>query len=270
MRLIASSLSLAVVFLTSCAYQGVIVQKQARPHPLYESIGIDGVYSFLLRDNSGAMRRQMVTPEVFQAYAEGQYFNDQQAAATSGEFKATQPAVASAKHLPTQRASHLPPEPAPLATPRRVSAAPPPPIETSQSFRASEMQQSSRSMTATLRTEVHSDTPPESDGMKSAPAAVTANAERESAASSTKEKPAAKSHKVAQSKHAKAKPAAAKARKPWRMTEPTVETNATPQPPSEGPADDNVAPAGSESAPAEKSAPVREQSDVVYIPPPTK
>ncbi len=72
------SFLLALFLLTSCANEGVIVRKDAGPLPFYESLGVDGSYAFLLRDNAGSMHRQLVTPEVFERYAVGQYFNDLQ------------------------------------------------------------------------------------------------------------------------------------------------------------------------------------------------
>src|SRR5215213_2113881 len=125
MRFIVCLPSLAAIVLTSCAYQGVIVQKVSRPHPLYASIGIDGVYSFVLRDSAGTLHRQMVTPEVFESYSEGQFFNDLQAApAPAAEIATTHRTLASAE---TARPQH---------TARRAAAAParvadtPPPLET--------------------------------------------------------------------------------------------------------------------------------------------
>ena len=67
---------LCVVLLGSCAYQGTIVQKDATPHALVLSYGIDGSYAFLLRDSTGSVRRQTVTPDVYNQYAIGDYFND--------------------------------------------------------------------------------------------------------------------------------------------------------------------------------------------------
>lgn len=64
--------------LSSCAYEGVIVRKDSGPLPFYESLGVDGSYKLALRDSSGMVRSQLVTPEVFEGYAEGQYFNDLQ------------------------------------------------------------------------------------------------------------------------------------------------------------------------------------------------
>lgn len=91
------------ISLTSCAYQGTIVQKQSRPHPLYHSVGIEGVYSFTLRDSSGAVNQQMVTPDVFEAYAVGEYFNDLQAPPTHGDDKDVRTAP------PVQHGVYLPP-----------------------------------------------------------------------------------------------------------------------------------------------------------------
>ncbi|MDQ6861966.1 MAG: hypothetical protein M3032_12530, partial [Verrucomicrobiota bacterium] len=105
------------LLLTSCAYNGVIVRKESRPHPLYHSIGIEGVYSFIVRDTSGSLHRQMVTPAVYEMYAEGQTFNDLAPAPAAAEFKETQPAPAPVMHHPRRPASEAPP----LETPRRVS-----------------------------------------------------------------------------------------------------------------------------------------------------
>jgi hypothetical protein len=77
MRFRLLSLSLAALILAGCAHEGVIVRKQSRPHPFYESLGVDGMYAFLLRDSSGAVHRQQVREDVFERYAEGDYFNDQ-------------------------------------------------------------------------------------------------------------------------------------------------------------------------------------------------
>jgi hypothetical protein len=64
--------------LGGCAYEGVVVAKDSQPHPMYLSQGIEGKYTFIVEDKSGARHRQMVTPEVFERYAIGQYFNDQE------------------------------------------------------------------------------------------------------------------------------------------------------------------------------------------------
>ena len=69
---------LCAVLLGSCAYQGTIVQKDATPLPFDQSYGLDGSYAFLLRDNTGSVRRQIVTADVYNEYAVGEYFNDLQ------------------------------------------------------------------------------------------------------------------------------------------------------------------------------------------------
>lgn len=66
------------VLLGSCAYQGTIVQKDTTPLPFTHSYGMDGSYAFLLRDNAGAVRRQIVSADVYNQYAVGDYFNDLQ------------------------------------------------------------------------------------------------------------------------------------------------------------------------------------------------
>lgn len=87
MRLSVLILLLCAFFLTSCANEGVIVQKDSRPHPFYDSIGVEGVFTFTLRDRAGAMHRQMVTPDVFERYAIGEYFNDLQGEPSHGDAK---------------------------------------------------------------------------------------------------------------------------------------------------------------------------------------
>ena len=79
--------------LTSCAYEGVIVQKDAQPLPFTHTAGIDGSYAFLLRDNTGTVRRQIVTPEVYNQYAIGEYFNDLQPAPTGTRDTTIDPKV---------------------------------------------------------------------------------------------------------------------------------------------------------------------------------
>jgi hypothetical protein len=76
-RLIAIFL-LAAGLLSGCAYQGVITEKRFRPLPFYESLGVDAIYNFQLRDDAGAIHSQMVTPEVFASYRVGDLFNDLQ------------------------------------------------------------------------------------------------------------------------------------------------------------------------------------------------
>ena len=88
---------LAAALLSSCAYQGVITEKRFRPLPFYESLGVDAIYNFQLRDNAGAIHSQMVTPEVFASYRAGDFFNDLQP-----------PPVQEGKEMPSFRAA--PPE----------------------------------------------------------------------------------------------------------------------------------------------------------------
>ncbi|MBA2271848.1 MAG: hypothetical protein H0W20_14825 [Chthoniobacterales bacterium] len=84
MRLPILVCTACAAFLTSCAYEGVIVQKDAQPLSLYHTAGVEGSYAFLLRDNAGTVRRQIVTPEVYNQYAIGEYFNDLQPATAGG------------------------------------------------------------------------------------------------------------------------------------------------------------------------------------------
>jgi hypothetical protein len=78
------SLLFSAALLTSCAYEGTIVDKSHQPHPMYLSQGIEGKYTFVVQDKAGVRHRQMVTPEVFERYAIGQYFNDQETGPSSG------------------------------------------------------------------------------------------------------------------------------------------------------------------------------------------
>lgn len=70
-------LALALLF-SGCAYQGTVVKKQFRLLPFSESLGIEAIYKFELRDRAGQIHSQMVTPEVFASYQVGDYFNDLQ------------------------------------------------------------------------------------------------------------------------------------------------------------------------------------------------
>ncbi len=83
MRLSLTLSLLAISFLAGCANEGVIVEKNSAPQPFYHSLGIDGSYAFMLRDQAGTVRRQLVTPEVFERYAIGDYFNDLQPGLTT-------------------------------------------------------------------------------------------------------------------------------------------------------------------------------------------
>ena len=93
-----------MAFLTSCANEGVVVQKSALPFPFYHSLGMEGKYTFVLKDNTGAIRRQMVTQEVFERYAIGEYFNDLQPNATQRESLSDDKAVRTAALPSTSRA----------------------------------------------------------------------------------------------------------------------------------------------------------------------
>lgn len=222
MRFILPFCSVAALFVSGCAYDGVIVQKESRPHPLFDSIGVDGMYTFVLRDNRGVLHRQMVTPQVFETYAEGQYFNDQQAPPElngPAEVKATvatmNPAPTAAhKHVAQTKSSHA----------LKGVADAPPPVEETRSFRASEMKRTSHSMTATLRMEVHHDAEEANNETPHAADEVTAAPESKADESSSAKKT---------SKSQKAERAEKKSAKPWKMTDPTVEV--APTPPSEGP-----------------------------------
>lgn len=77
-----AAFSLALVF-ASCANEGVVVRKDSGPLPFYDSLGVDGSYKLALRDSTGAVHSQLVTPQVFEDYAEGDYFNDLQPPASA-------------------------------------------------------------------------------------------------------------------------------------------------------------------------------------------
>ena len=72
-------------FLSGCAYQGVIAEKRFRPIPFSDSLGLDAMYNFQLRDTTGQVHSQMVTPDVFATYRVGDYFNDLQPPPAQGE-----------------------------------------------------------------------------------------------------------------------------------------------------------------------------------------
>ena len=77
-----ATLIVAGALLGSCAYQGVVVDKSARELPFSETVGTPGSFAFMLRDSTGAVHRQLVTPEVFASYNVGDFFNDLQPAPT--------------------------------------------------------------------------------------------------------------------------------------------------------------------------------------------
>lgn len=78
MHLRFAALVASCVLLGSCAYQGVVVDKSSRELPFSETVGSPGSFAFMLRDASGVVHRQLVTPEVFASYNVGDYFNDLQ------------------------------------------------------------------------------------------------------------------------------------------------------------------------------------------------
>jgi hypothetical protein len=69
---------LATALCSGCAYEGVIVEKRFRPLPFPDSLGVDAMYNFQLRDGAGQIHSQMVTADVFASYRVGDYFNDLQ------------------------------------------------------------------------------------------------------------------------------------------------------------------------------------------------
>ncbi|MDQ6625620.1 MAG: hypothetical protein M3Y69_05695 [Verrucomicrobiota bacterium] len=82
MHLRVAALLTLCALLGSCAYQGVVVDKSARELPFSETVGAPGSFAFMLRDSTGAVHRQLVTPEVFASYNVGDFFSDLQPAPT--------------------------------------------------------------------------------------------------------------------------------------------------------------------------------------------
>jgi hypothetical protein len=76
--LIIASCLVAAALLSNCAFDGVIVEKRFRPLPFVDSLGLDAIYNFQLRDSTGQIHSQMVTADVFASYQMGDYFNDLQ------------------------------------------------------------------------------------------------------------------------------------------------------------------------------------------------
>jgi hypothetical protein len=99
------SLLFSAALLSGCAYEGTIVDKSHQPHPMYLSQGIEGKYTFVVQDKAGVRHRQMVTPEVFERYAVGQYFNDQETGPSGGmdEGKSFKSSVMTASKSTTAR-----------------------------------------------------------------------------------------------------------------------------------------------------------------------
>ena len=205
MRFIVSLAVIPALLLTSCAYQGTIVQKESRPHPLYHSVGIESVDSFVLRDQAGTVHRQMVTPDVFEQYAEGEYFNDlQPPTGQANDHKAVRTATATAVKAAPRIASIDREEVGPIAKSKQVASK----TKAAQRTRA---------------------TPATESNTHVAQLSKERSAARKPVA--VKAKGTANHRRVVK-----------KEAKPWKMTEPTVETPpsspevpADPASPAEGP-----------------------------------
>lgn len=105
------ALILAAALLGSCAYQGVVVERNVRELPFSETVGMPGSFTFLLRDSAGAVHRQMVTPEVFANYEVGDVFNDTQPAPVHHQMMGDKQMLTASRDLSehTRRvASHSP------------------------------------------------------------------------------------------------------------------------------------------------------------------
>jgi hypothetical protein len=230
MRLTVSLLLLSALFLTSCANQGVIVQKESRAHPFYESVGIEGVYTFMLRDDAGVIHRQMVTPEVYERYAVGERFNDE--LPTPATNDATEPkAVQIAMHRPT------------FAVGRMASATKTVKVQHVAVAKAQTATKSKVAKRSTQSATKHIAT--RGTHKKTSHAQVASR-------SRTRAKLVA-----ARSKKSKTVAVATKVPKPWKLTAPTVESaiSSQPAPPAEGP------PAAME-APLPKPTPRQTQVDI--------
>lgn len=68
----------ALILLGACAHEGVVVKKIVKSAPFYHTLGIESLGTFVLRDGAGVLHSQMVTPDVFNRYEIGDYFNDLQ------------------------------------------------------------------------------------------------------------------------------------------------------------------------------------------------
>ena len=109
--------SVIALLLSGCAFEGTIVDKRSRQIPDASMIGTEGVhsfvfrgptgtsrlpigvpnpqfwtetngmYTFLLRDQQGSVRSQMVTAEVYARCRVGDYFNDRGPACKSPDSK---------------------------------------------------------------------------------------------------------------------------------------------------------------------------------------
>lgn len=89
MRLKSFYLLAATVLLSGCANEGVVIEKRAVDSPFTYSLGMDASFKLILRDQQGNVRSQLVTPDVFNRYEVGDYFNDQQPGPTHRETTTT-------------------------------------------------------------------------------------------------------------------------------------------------------------------------------------
>ncbi len=87
MRFKSLYLLTAAFLLSGCANEGVVIDKRAGASPFTYSLGIDAVFKLILRDQQGNVRSQLVTPDVFNRYEVGDYFNDLQPGPTRQETR---------------------------------------------------------------------------------------------------------------------------------------------------------------------------------------
>lgn len=128
--------SLVATLLAGCAFEGTIVEKRSRPLPDASMIGTEGVYSFvfrgptgtsrppitvpnpqfwtetngmysfLLRDQQGNVRSQMVTAEVFARCRVGDYFNDRGPACARPDSKDSKAFATISQHPQHRQVAH--------------------------------------------------------------------------------------------------------------------------------------------------------------------
>jgi hypothetical protein len=137
------------ILLTGCAYEGTIVEKRSRQLPDSSMIGTEGIYSFvfrgptgtsrppigvpnpqfwtesngmytfLLRDQQGNVRSQMVTAEVFARCRVGDYFNDRGPACQPSDAKDSKAVAMVSQHRRHHRVAQNHRTHRKVATPRR-------------------------------------------------------------------------------------------------------------------------------------------------------
>ena len=117
------ALVVSCALLGSCAYQGVVVDKSARDLPFSETIGTPGSFAFMLRDSTGAVHRQLVTPEVYASYNVGDFFSDLQPAPTQHGNPAEDKVVLTASRTMARQHSAIATAHAPKATAKLASHA---------------------------------------------------------------------------------------------------------------------------------------------------